>query len=64
MRRCVFVGLAYDFCVAWSALDARREGFEASILKDYTRAIAMPIGGGTTVDAAEAEFRVAGVRLR
>jgi nicotinamidase/pyrazinamidase len=64
VRRCVFVGLAYDFCVAWSALDARREGFEASILKDYTRAIAMPIGGGTTVDAAEAEFRVAGVRLR
>ena len=29
VRRCVFVGLAYDFCVAWSALDARREGFEA-----------------------------------
>ena len=63
VRRCVFVGLAYDFCVAWSALDARREGFEASILKDYTRAIAMPVGDGTTVDVAEAQFREAGVRL-
>ncbi|MEG8029272.1 nicotinamidase [Sphingomonas aerolata] len=63
VRRCVFVGLAYDFCVAWSALDARREGFEASILKDYTRAIAMPVGDGTTVDVAEAQFRAAGVRL-
>lgn len=63
VRRCVFVGLAYDFCVAWSALDARREGFEASILTDYTRAIAMPAGDGTTVDVAEAQFRLAGVRL-
>jgi nicotinamidase/pyrazinamidase len=63
VHRCVFVGLAYDFCVAWSALDARREGFEASILTDYTRAIAMPVRGGTTVDAVEAQFRAADVRL-
>ncbi|MEG3091321.1 nicotinamidase [Sphingomonas sp. PB1R3] len=64
VRRCVFVGLAYDFCVGWSALDARREGFEAVVLKDHSRAIAMPIaGGGTTRDAAEAQFRAAGVRF-
>jgi nicotinamidase/pyrazinamidase len=63
VHRCVFVGLAYDFCVAWSALDARREGFEARILKDYTRAIAMPVHGGTTVNVAEAQFRSAGVRF-
>lgn len=63
VSRCVFVGLAYDFCVAWSALDARREGFEAVVIKDYTRAIALPISGGTTIDAAEAQFRAAGVRF-
>jgi nicotinamidase/pyrazinamidase len=63
VHRCVFVGLAYDFCVAWSALDARREGFEACILKDYTRAIAMPVRGGTTVDVAEARLRAADVRI-
>ncbi|WP_294274061.1 nicotinamidase [uncultured Sphingomonas sp.] len=63
VRRCVFVGLAYDFCVGWSALDARAEGFDAVILKDHTRAIAMPISGGTTVDAAEAQFRAAEVRF-
>ncbi|WP_010218195.1 nicotinamidase [Sphingomonas sp. PAMC 26621] len=63
VRRCVFVGLAYDFCVAWSALDARREGFEASILTEHTRAIAMPVPGGTTVDVVEAQFRAADVRL-
>jgi nicotinamidase/pyrazinamidase len=34
-----FVGLATDFCVAWSALDARRAGFEAAVIEDACRAI-------------------------
>jgi nicotinamidase/pyrazinamidase len=63
VRRCMFVGLAYDFCVGWSALDARRGGFEASVIKPLTRAIAMPIRGGTTVDAIEAQFHAIGVRI-
>ncbi len=64
IRRCVFVGLAYDFCVAYSALDAVREGFEASIVRDLTRAIAMPSEGDrTTVDEAEAAFAEAGVAV-
>jgi nicotinamidase/pyrazinamidase len=64
VRRCVFVGLAYDFCVAYSALDAVREGFEAVVLKPLTRAIAMPApGGGTTADLAERRFAEAGVVL-
>jgi nicotinamidase/pyrazinamidase len=62
VRRCVLVGLAYDFCVAYSALDAVREGFGAVVLKQMTRAIAMPEeDGGTTVDAAEKLFAEAGV---
>lgn len=64
VRRCFFVGLAYDFCVAYSALDAaRRHGLEAVVLKDLTRAIAMPAGEGTTVDLAESGFREAGVEI-
>ena len=64
VRRCFFVGLAYDFCVAYSALDAaRRLGLEAVVLKDLTRAIAMPAGEGTSVDMAEAGFSEAGVAL-
>ena len=36
----VFVcGLATDFCVAWSALDARAAGFEVAIIEDACRAI-------------------------
>ncbi|HEX8192698.1 MAG TPA: bifunctional nicotinamidase/pyrazinamidase [Allosphingosinicella sp.] len=64
VKRCFFVGLAYDFCVAYSALDAaQRLGLEAVVLKDLTRAIAMPAGEGTTVDVAEAGFREAGVAV-
>jgi nicotinamidase/pyrazinamidase len=64
VRRCVLVGLAYDFCVAYSAEDAVREGFEAVVLKDLTRAIAMPgSAGGTTVEEAETRFREVGVAV-
>ena len=64
VKRCIFVGLAYDFCVAYSALDAVREGFEAVVVKPLTRPIAMPVAaGGTTVDIAEEQFAEAGVRL-
>ncbi len=37
--RLFLAGLATDFCVAWSALDARTEGFEAVLLEDACRAI-------------------------
>ena len=32
-------GLATDFCVAWTALDARKLGFEAIVVEDGCRAI-------------------------
>jgi nicotinamidase/pyrazinamidase len=32
-------GLATDFCVAWTAMDARALGFEAYVIEDATRAI-------------------------
>ena len=39
LKSVYFVGLATDFCVAWSALDATRAGFTASVIEDATRAI-------------------------
>ncbi|WPZ34333.1 bifunctional nicotinamidase/pyrazinamidase [Thalassobaculum sp. OXR-137] len=39
IQRLFFAGLATDFCVAWSVLDARMAGFEAVILTDACRAI-------------------------
>ncbi|WP_195812356.1 bifunctional nicotinamidase/pyrazinamidase [Xylophilus rhododendri] len=36
----VFVtGLATDFCVAWTAMDARKNGFEVYVVEDATRGI-------------------------
>jgi nicotinamidase/pyrazinamidase len=37
--RLVLCGLATDYCVAWSALDAREAGFEALVVEDACRAI-------------------------
>ena len=39
LRRLCFCGLALDFCVAWSALDARRLGFDACVVEDACGAI-------------------------
>ena len=54
-----FVGLATDFCVAWSALDAARLGFEVRVLGDLCRGINLD---GSMVRAT-AELRAAGVVL-
>jgi nicotinamidase/pyrazinamidase len=57
--RVILAGLAYDFCVGYSALDACRLGFEAVVLKDACRAIDL----NGSVAAMEREFAKAGVRV-
>ncbi len=52
-------GLAYDYCVGCSALDARRFGFEAVIVRDACRAIDL----NGSVARIESEFAAAGVNL-
>jgi nicotinamidase/pyrazinamidase len=37
--RLFVVGLATDFCVAWTALDAAAGGFDVTVIEDATRAI-------------------------
>jgi nicotinamidase/pyrazinamidase len=39
IQRVFVVGLATDFCVAWTALDARQAGFETYVIEDACRAI-------------------------
>ena len=64
ITRVVICGLAYDFCVGWHALDARKEGFHAIIVRDATRAIAMPLeDGGTSETAMDTELAAAGVKI-
>jgi nicotinamidase/pyrazinamidase len=39
LKKLYLCGLATDYCVAWSALDARAAGFEATVIEDACRAI-------------------------
>jgi len=57
--RLFICGLATDYCVAWSALDARRLHFDAVVLLDACRAIDL---GGSLGRALQA-MRDAGVTL-
>lgn len=51
------VGLALDFCVAWSALDARAAGFTTVVIADACRAIDM----NGSLDKAWQDMSAAGV---
>ena len=39
VNRVFLLGLATDFCVAWSAIDARASGFQVVVIEDGCRAI-------------------------
>jgi nicotinamidase/pyrazinamidase len=59
LNRVFFAGLAYDFCVGYSALDARRLALPAVILRDACRAIDL----NGSVGKIEGEFDRAGVMV-
>jgi nicotinamidase/pyrazinamidase len=56
-KRVWLAGLATDYCVAWSALDARAAGFEAHVIEDACRAIDL----NGSLDKAWSDMRAAGV---
>lgn len=51
-------GLATDFCVAWTALDGRRFGFDVTVIEDACRAIDLD----GSLERAWDEMAAAGVR--
>lgn len=54
-----FVGLAFDFCVSWSSVDAVRQGFRVHVIEGATRAIDL----NESHDAARRHMRGMGVEL-
>ncbi len=58
LTRLFFTGVAYDFCVGFSALAAAALGFESLVVEDLTRAVDLP----HTVDATNTAFAAAGVQ--
>jgi nicotinamidase/pyrazinamidase len=59
LKRLFMCGLATDFCVAWSALDGRREGFPIIVVEDACRAIDL----NGSLAAARGEMIKAGITL-
>ena len=58
VKRVYCVGLATDFCVAWTALDARRFRFDAVVIEDACRAI----DNAGSLAAAQKAMKAAGVK--
>ena len=58
IRRVFACGLATDFCVAYSAVDARTAGFETFVIEDACRAI----DANGSLESAWARMEAAGVR--
>ena len=58
LRKLYVCGLATDFCVAWTALDARAAGFDTTVIEDACRAIDLE----GSLARAWAEMAAAGVK--
>lgn len=58
ITRVFVVGLAFDFCVAWTAKDAVAEGFRAVVLKSGTRAVFPENDAATAHDLSSAGVSV------
>jgi nicotinamidase/pyrazinamidase len=58
IKRLFVTGLATDFCVAWTALDARKAGFEVYVIEDAARGIDL----NGSIAAAWKEMAAKGVK--
>ena len=58
LTRLFFTGVAYDFCVGFSAIAAAQLGFVSIVIEDLTRAVDLP----GTVDLTNQGFAELGVR--
>jgi len=58
LTRLFLAGLAYDFCVRFSAVDGTELGFECIVVEDACRAVNLP----GTVEATNAAFAAVGIR--
>ncbi len=58
-KRVFCAGLATDFCVAWTALDAKAAGFDTYLIEDASRAI----DTNGSLEKAQADLSAAGVHV-
>ena len=58
LRRLFIAGLAYDFCVRFSAIDGKAQGFETIVIEDACRAVDLP----GSIDETNNAFATAGIQ--
>jgi nicotinamidase/pyrazinamidase len=56
-QRIFLAGLAYDFCVRYSAVDGKHAGFETLVIEDACRSVPLP----GTIDATNHELSRTGI---
>jgi nicotinamidase/pyrazinamidase len=59
-------GVAFDFCVGYSALHAQEEGFHTTVIKDATKGTALGLKNKEGIDtnvAMEADLLAKGVKI-
>ena len=57
LHRLFLAGLAYDYCVRFSAIDGKALGFETIVIEDATRSVGLP----GSVEATNTAFAAAGI---
>ena len=57
LTRLFLCGLAYDFCVRYSAIDGTSQDFECLVIEDATRAVKLP----GSIEATKQAFAEAGI---
>lgn len=62
-KRLFLVGLATDFCVAFTAEDARNLGYEVYIIEDACRGVGIPVDDTNTIELAKRRLREMGVQF-
>ncbi len=58
IARIFLAGLAFDYCVSWSAKDAREEGFEVVVVRSATAAVFPANDPATAADLSRHGIRV------
>jgi nicotinamidase/pyrazinamidase len=61
LSRLFLCGLAYDFCVRYSALDGKALGFETIVIEDATRSVDLP-GSVSATNAAFAQENISRIQ--
>ena len=64
LTRLFLCGLAYDFCVRFSAVDGKSLGFETIVIEDATKAVNLQRPGGLSNSIAETNAALATAKVQ